>query len=315
MSVRRIVIGLAMMSMTSSACLSANAEPGNAGSSIQYLQASTALQDDDEQLKMAAIQGLMSTSSERALPILKKVLNGNHSDELKSRALFVVSQFDAADAQALILQMAQSPGPLQKDAIRNIGISGQATNLQALRSIYTNGDIDTKEHVLRAYLIADDKSSVFALANDAADDEEFENAVRTLGVMGATEELRKLSNRTVNSEALLQAYSISGDFQSLKKVAEGDSDVKHRRAAIRHIGIIGNAESKQMLVDFYRQNKEEPLRKAALQGLMISDHEEGLLELYRSSQDTSEKSQILKMLVNMDSELALEIIDSTLGGN
>lgn len=315
MSMRRIVTGLVLVSMTSTACLSANAEPGTAGSSIQYLQASTALQEDDEALKMAAIQGLMSTSSERALPILKKVLNGNHSDELKSRALFVVSQFDAADAQALTLQLAQSQGPLQKDAIRNIGMSGHATNLKALQGIYANGDQETKKHVLRAYLIADDKASVFALANNAADDEEFENAVKTLGVMGATEELRQLSNRAVNSEALLQAYSISGDFQSLRKVAESDADVNHRRAAIRHIGIIGDAESKQMLVEFYRQNNEETLRKAALQGLMISDHEEGLMEIYRSSQDTSEKSRILKMLVHMDSDLALEIIDSTLGGN
>src|SRR5260370_8155963 len=45
----------------------------------------------DEELKMLAIQGLMSSDSERALPLLEKVINGSASPTEKSQALFLLA--------------------------------------------------------------------------------------------------------------------------------------------------------------------------------------------------------------------------------
>jgi hypothetical protein len=55
--------------------------------------------DDTEQLRMAALEALISAPPEKALPIAAKVLRGDYSDALKSRALFVLSQIELPEAQ------------------------------------------------------------------------------------------------------------------------------------------------------------------------------------------------------------------------
>ena len=46
--------------------------------------------DDTEQLRIAALEALISAPADRALPIVSKVLKGDYSIDLKSRALFVL---------------------------------------------------------------------------------------------------------------------------------------------------------------------------------------------------------------------------------
>ena len=47
---------------------------------------------EDEEVKLMAINGLMMSDPERAIPILEGILNGNQPVKLKERALFVLSQ-------------------------------------------------------------------------------------------------------------------------------------------------------------------------------------------------------------------------------
>ena len=53
---------------------------------------------------------------------------------------------------------------------------------------------------------------------------------------------------------------------------------------------------------------------AALDGLLIAGHDEGVLQLYRSSQDPAEKRELLEYLVMMDSEAIWDVIESALDG-
>ena len=101
--------------------------------------------DDAEQLKIAALEALMSAPADRALPLITKVLQGDHSDEVKSRALFVLSQIDLPEAQATLLDTARNGSErLRLEAIRMVGIGGDAEALAGLRDIYANGDSDVK---------------------------------------------------------------------------------------------------------------------------------------------------------------------------
>ena len=78
--------------------------------------------DEQDSLKMAALEALITAPPERALPIVDKVLAGNNSVELKERALFILSQMDTAEAQTRMLAYARdSEGELQSEAIRMIG--------------------------------------------------------------------------------------------------------------------------------------------------------------------------------------------------
>src|SRR5438093_5800994 len=76
--------------------------------------------EDDEDLKLMALNGLLNTDAERALPMLEKFLNGRSSAKLRERALFVLTQSNSARARDIVVRIAngrQSP-ELQETAIR-----------------------------------------------------------------------------------------------------------------------------------------------------------------------------------------------------
>jgi HEAT repeat protein len=272
--------------------------------------------DESEQLKIAALEALMSSPPDRALPLVVKVLAGDHSDEVKIRALFVLSQIDLPEAQTALLETARDgSGELRLEAIRMVGIGGNEEALADLAAIYASGDGDVKESVLHAYLIADDSNSVYEIAASATSDEEFEIAVGILGAMGASEELRKLRDREGVSESLIHAYAMSGDFESLQALAIDASNPERQMQAIQGLGIVGGDEVNAALMEIYRGSDSADVKDAALHGMMVADYDDGVLELFRASQDGGEKRELLRMLVMMDSDAALAIIDETLSGN
>lgn len=291
--------------------------PATSAPATPFLQLALAGPDgnltENDLLKMAALEGLMAAPPEKALPLLKKVLAGNHDDTIKSRALFVLGQIELPEAQALLLEHARSANSmLQTEAIRAIGISGDRDSLAQLASIYRDGDDRVREGILEAYLIADDAAAVYAIAKEAKDDREFERAVTMLGVMGATRELGLLADSGNTSTSLIQAYAVSGDLENLKKMAAAASDAEQRAAALSGMGMIGSEEANAALMDAYREAPDKATRQAALQGLLIGDHDEGVLELFRASRDSAEKRLLLRTMMNMDSDLVLDVIDSTL---
>jgi len=268
---------------------------------------------EEESLALAAMEGLMTQPPERALPIIRKVLAGSQSTLIKQRALFVLSQIDAPEAQDLLLQAARSSDPdLQREAIRNIGIGGQPKALAALQQIYDKGDDAVKAQVLEAWMIADRKEEVYQAAVKAKSETELNEAIRMLGVMGAVDELRKLGDRPNAGSGLVNAYAISGDLASLRKIAEGSGDIAVRSEAVRKMGIISNDASRTALREIYQRSADAAIKDAALQGLLISGDEQGVLALYRSAKTTEEKRQLLRTLSMIDGDAALEAIDAAL---
>ncbi len=284
--------------------------------------------DDAEELKIAALEALIAAPPERALPLAAKALQGDHSDEVKERALFILSQIDLPGAHDLLIETAQQgSGEIRLEAIRMIGIGGDGDALSRLGGIYDGGDEDVREAVLEAYLIADDEEAVYELAVSAANagnNEDFESAVEMLGVMDAREQLRKLRESTGMSETLIEAYALSGDADSLRAIALDGSDSELQMQAIEALGIVGaqgfkargssGDEVNATLIEIYKNSDSEDVREAALEGMLISGHDEGVLELYRSSQDPVEKKKLLEYLVIMGSDDVWDIIDSALEG-
>ncbi len=274
--------------------------------------------DDAEALKIAALEALISAPAERALPLAVKALQGDHSDEVKSRALFVLSQIELPEAQNLVIETArQGSGETQVEAIRMVGIAGDVDALSQLVEVYESGDEDVREAVLEAYVIADDEDHVYDLAvrvSSFGNEEDFEMAVKVLGAMGAREHLRKLRESAGVSVSLIEAYAISGDADSLRELALDDSDTEMQTQAIAALGMVGGSEVNATLVDIYKGSDSEEVREAALDGMLISGHDAGVIELYRSSDDPAEKRELLEFLVMMGSDEVWDIIDSALDG-
>jgi HEAT repeat protein len=248
-------------------------------------------------------------------------MEGNYSDEIKERALFVLSQIHEPEAQELIFSMARNgSGDLRDEAIRMIGIGGDPEALAQLAPLYRDGDRDVRDAVLEAYIIADDEDAAYALAVDAQDPQAFAQAVEALGVMGAHEKLRQLRDHATlsgseASEALIEAYAISGDLESLTAFALDTSDSNRQMQAIEGLGIIGNEAADTTLAEIFRTADNRKVKESAVEGLMISGNDTMLFEMYRSSDNAADKRLLLEYLVMMGSDDVWQVIDQALEGN
>jgi HEAT repeat protein len=267
-------------------------------------------------LAIAALEGLMSTPDVRALPILKKVLNGTHSDLVKSRALFVLSQIGLEEAQLTLLEIVRTAkGELRGEAIRSVGIGGNAKSLEALVPIMQSGDGSLRPQIMEAFLISGRKDLMFQVAKASKNEGEAEQAIHMLSAMGAIEELRQLGADGKYAGSLIQAYAVAGDLQSLRRIVESTAAVAQREDALRSIGIISSKEARQALREIYSRVSEPALKDAALQGMQINGDEEGVLALYRVAKNIDEKRKLLRVLSTMGGDAALEAIDAALQGN
>ena len=66
--------------------------------------------NDDDDMRIAALQGLMQMDAESALPILRQVLakRGACTESLRKHAVFIISQRHSDEATELLLQVARS---------------------------------------------------------------------------------------------------------------------------------------------------------------------------------------------------------------
>ena len=271
---------------------------------------------EKEELQMIALEALIHMPEEQALPRVVKLLETGGSDELMENAMFVLSQMDHPDAAAALLEYAKTgSGDAQEEAIRMIGINGDEASLAALPEIYAGGNEDVREAVLEAYLIADDAEGVFTIAMNATNEDDYEEAVEILAAMDAHEELAKLREAKGPSEALVEAYMISDNYEELEKLARDGSDPDVQEEAIEALGIVDGPNAEAVLLDIYKTSDNEDIREAAIEGLFIGDHDDAILELYRSSTSAREKGELLETLAVMDSDLVMEVIDSALAGD
>ena len=84
----------------------------------------------DEELKLIALNGLMQSDPERAIPILDKLLQSNNSSKLKDKALFILAQSQSTQSSEILTRVARNGGDpdLQRRAVRYLGINGGDRN-------------------------------------------------------------------------------------------------------------------------------------------------------------------------------------------
>src|SRR5277367_2331275 len=111
--------------------------------------------EQDEELKLLALNSLMQQDESRALPIIQQILEGDRSERLKERALFVLAQDQSQQAQALLGQIArgQKDLALQKKAIQMLAVT-HGQQISVLADIYRqSNNEEVKKAILQAYLI------------------------------------------------------------------------------------------------------------------------------------------------------------------
>jgi HEAT repeat protein len=266
----------------------------------------------DEDLKLMAISSLLTTDSERALPLLQKILQGNQSPRIKERALFVLAQSGSAPARDLLGQIARgNTNPdLQMKALSYLGLFGGKQSRQILAEIYnSSADTQVKRQILRSYMTAGDRDQLLALAKAEKVAELRRDAVHQLGVLGARAELRDLYQAYINTELrknILQALFVGGDTDTLIEVARNEKDPMLRGQAIRLLGTSGGRKTGDALVSIYQSDSDASMRKKAIEGLFIQGNARALIELARKETNPEMKKEIIGKLSLMHSKEALD---------
>jgi len=190
----------------------------------------------DEELKLMAVNALVRTDPDRALPLLENLLKSAQPPRLKQRALFVLGQSEAPRAQQLLEQVARGGGnpDLQVTAINFLGaIQRKKGNSSVLLEIYNAAtDANVKRAALGALYTAGDTDRLLqAIKGEKSVD------LRAEGV-------RMLGTRPDTGDALVSIYS-----------SEQDSTVK--RAIIDTLSAQRNAKA---LVDLARKERDREMK-------------------------------------------------------
>jgi hypothetical protein len=262
----------------------------------------------DDDLKMLAIQGLMNSDPDRALPLLEKVLNGTGTPREKSKALFVIAQSGKPEARQILGRIAsgQSNPELQRKAVEYLGMFGGSEAHKTLAEVYAkSSDEGVKRAILRSYMIAGDKDDLFAAANSEKDEGVRREAIRQLGLVHGIDQLQQLFQKEPSMELkreILQAFFLAGDSKKLVEAASGEKDPELRRAAIRNLGLINSSDSAQALKTIYAKETDRELREEVLNAYFLQGNASALVAIARSEKDPELKKTAVSKLSLMHSK-------------
>ncbi len=268
---------------------------------------------EDEDVKLMAINGLMMSDPERAIPILEGILNGNQPVKLKERALFVLSQSGSQRAFEIVVRTAKSgPPDLRNRAVRTLGILGGERSRGVLTDIYNStSDVSVKKSVLKSYMISGDRTRLLALAKGEPNQELRADAVLQLGVIGAKNELTELYNSESSVEVrkkILQAMFIGGNSEKLAEIARNEKVLDLKVTAIRNLGLLGGGRSGELLISLYTNDPRPEVRNAVINALFIQGNAKTLVSLARSEKDPETKHEIIQKLSVMRSKDATDYL-------
>ncbi len=270
--------------------------------------------DEDEELKLLALNSLMQQDEARALPIIQQILNSGKSEKLKDRALFVLAQDQSPQAQALLGQVAsgeRNPA-LQRKAIQMLAVGRGKQAADTLANIYRQTkNEEVKNAILHTYLIIGTPDPLVEAARHESDPELVRTAVHTLGAMGATSQLLTLYHDTSSPE--VKAEVINGFIpagqkgaDALGSIAGSEQDPELRRKAIRNLGIAGGTSAAPALVAIYKKNADPETKKAVAQALFLAGDSHDLVELARAEKDPAVKQSLVQQLSLMHNKEATD---------
>jgi len=270
--------------------------------------------EQDEELKLLALNSLMQQDEARALPIIQQILNSDKSEKLKDRALFVLAQDQSPQAQALLGQVAsgeRNPA-LQRRAIQMLAVGRGKQAADTLANIYRQSKNDeVKNAILHTYLIIGTPDPLVEAARHESNPELVRTAVHTLGAMGATSQLLSLYHDSSSPEVkaeVIQGLIPAGQkgAEALGSIAGSEQDPELRRKAIRNLGIAGGMSAAPALVATYKKNTDLETRKAVAQALFLAGDSHDLVELARAEKDPAVKQFLVQQLSLMHNKEATD---------
>ncbi len=268
---------------------------------------------NDEEIKLLALRGLMQSDPERVVPMIEKLLAGNSSVKMQENALFVLGQSRSPKAREILAVVAKTGNPdLQLRAVRYLGAAGGTENRQVLDEVYrSSNDTAVKRAILRGLMTSGDRAKLLSVAKTETSSELRGEAIQQLGAMGASVELSELYQSETSVELkrrIIQGLFVSGGFDKLSELARSEKDSDLRRAAIRSLGQMSTDKSGDALKSIYSADGSVEVRRDIINSIAARGHAATLVELARAEKDPALKREIVQRLANMKSKEATDYL-------
>jgi tetratricopeptide (TPR) repeat protein len=261
---------------------------------------------DDQDLKLVAINALMNSEPERAVPLLEKVLNDPKNNlSLKSKSLFVLAQSHSDKAREIVAAYAKSGSnpDLQIRAIGFLGTARSKDSQQILADIYAaNNDTAIRRAVLRSMAISRDSAHLFNAAKTESNVDLRREAIRSLGNMQAANELGQLYASESNNElkdSILVSLSNSRATDKLIEIAKTEKNAELRGDAIRYLGNGRGDKSGDALASLYSGESDKTVKAQIIRTLGTSGAGKQLVDVTRGEKDPGLKKEGVEWLGRM----------------
>ncbi len=260
----------------------------------------------DEDLRLLAINGLMNSEPERAVPLLEKVINDPKNNlGLKGRALFVLAQSRSDKARDIVAQYAKngSNPDLQIRAVQYLGTYRSKDSQQTLADVYASvSDVSVKRAVLRSMFISHDVPHLLNAAKSESNLELRQEAIRNLGMLQATNELGQLYASETNvdlKDAMIQSLFVGKATDRLIEIAKTEKDARLRASAIHRLGTMRNEKAGEALASIYSSETDKGVKSQILQAVWMQGNCKQLVDMVRSEKDRDLKADGVRRLGQM----------------
>ena len=252
----------------------------------------------DEDLRLLAINALINSEPERAVPLLEKVLNEpKNSVAIKAKALFVLAQSRSDKARDIVAAYAKngSNPDLQLRAVQYLGSFRSKDSQQILADIYAaNNDVAVRRAVLRGMANSRDSVHLFNAAKSESNVDLRREAIRSLGNMQAANELGQLYGSETNNdlkESILQSLMNARGTDKLIEIAKTEKNPELRGAAIRYLGNTRGDKSADALASIYSSESDKNVKAQIIRTLGSQNAGKQLVEVTRNEKDRELKAQ------------------------
>ena len=267
---------------------------------------------------------LSQSGSPRAREIFASIVKGERNPELRLQAIHYVAH--------LMPERAIEPDPDVDPDVRvrtrsraRAARSARAErneNMRLLSEAYAETtDRAVKEAILQSFAIAGDLDRVLEAVRNEVDEALRTTAVETLAVgLGdlpaehrtlIQQQLLELYREEASvalKQALLRSMAFGGDPEAFIELARSEPEPELRRHAIRHLGLLPEGQTAELLVSMYGSESDAAVKAEIIQALAIQQNARALIELARKETDRTLKRQLVEGLTMVDSEEATDFL-------
>ena len=216
----------------------------------------------DEELKLMALNALVHSDPDRAVPLLENLLKSAQPPRLKQRALFVLGQSDSPRAQQLLEQVARGGGnpDLQVTAINYLGPVSRKRgggNTQLLYDIYgTTTDTTVKRAIINSLRAANDTDHLVQVMKTEKSADLRAEVIRSLsGKQDAGDALVGMwateSDQGVK-RAILDTLSGQRNAKALVELARKEKDPQMKKEIVQRLSNIQSKEATDYLMELLK---------------------------------------------------------------